>query len=238
MVKLNSLLRLAAISWFAVTTLLVACYAEDEQATEPDELVDETLTTPADQPPPDAMESIDTAEAIEPIDTPKAMGSIDAYREIVERPLFSETRRPPEPFTQPAAPAVPQISRAPAARADLVLLGVVITPDSRRAVLRSASDKKANLKGLGDDINGWQLAAIEPRKVRLTRGTEEKVLELERKAAPQRKPTKQTASRRRRAAAGGMPGVEPATTDPAKAARRSPSNTQIKKQPVAVDDEE
>jgi len=218
MVKLNRLLRLAAISWFTISTLFIACYAQDEQAAEADEPADQAVIPSTAHAPPEATESI------------------DIYKEIVERPLFSETRRPPDPVTEPVAPTLP--TRAtPAARADVVLLGIVITPDSRRAVLRSVSEKQADFKSLGDDVNGWQLDAIEPRKVRLTRGTEEKVLELERKAAPQSKPTKRVASRRRSAAAG-TPEVDPAATSPAKAAASDAEPNRTARRPASNADTE
>ena len=197
--NLNHQLTVAVLGWLAISIVPAACYATDEPVSEPSAEDSESLPT-----------GQGLTEDIE---------SIDKYEEIIERPLFSETRRPPQQTEDPA-PVEEPISRQSTAPSDFKLLGIVITPGMRGAIVKSARDEKAGIRSVGEDINGWRLAVIEPRQIRLTRGAEEQVVELERKAAPQRKPVRPRATRG--ATPTSVPAARPVTEpqDRADAAKR------------------
>lgn len=82
------------------------------------------------------------------------------FEAIVKRPLFSETRRPsPPPELAPTPiPAKPEASAAPLAA---TLIGIVISPDMRTAVLRMADGKNVTVSE-GDSVDGWKLSQVMP----------------------------------------------------------------------------
>ena len=86
---------------------------------------------------------------------PVAAQSLDQLSTILDRPLFSPSRRPPAP---PPAPPPP----------NLVLFGVVMDGEGARAVVRAGADKKLVRAQIGDEIDGWKVSQIEGRKVVLS----------------------------------------------------------------------
>jgi hypothetical protein len=100
---------------------------------------------------------------------PVAAQSLDQLSAILDRPLFSPTRRPPAP---PPAPApIVQAAEPPAPPPpppNLVLFGVVMDGESARAVVRAGADKKLVRAQIGDEIDGWKVSQIEGRKVVLS----------------------------------------------------------------------
>jgi hypothetical protein len=100
---------------------------------------------------------------------PVAAQSLEQLSTIVDRPLFSPTRRPPAP--PPAPPPIVQAAEPPAPPPpppDLVLFGVVMDGEGARAVVRSGADKKLVRAQIGDEIDGWKVSQIEGRKVVLS----------------------------------------------------------------------
>jgi hypothetical protein len=95
---------------------------------------------------------------------PVAAQSLDQLSMILDRPLFSPSRRrlpaPSPPVVQ--APAPPAL---PAPPPDLVLFGVVMDGESARAVVRAGADKRLLRAQIGDEIDGWKVAQIDGRKV-------------------------------------------------------------------------
>src|ERR1700742_2840668 len=75
---------------------------------------------------------------------PVAAQSLEQLSTILDRPLFSPSRRPPAP--PPALPPPPP---------NLVLFGVVMDGEGARAVVRSGTDKKLVRAQIGDEIDGW-----------------------------------------------------------------------------------
>lgn len=130
------------------------------------------------------------------------------YAGIVERPVFSEARRPDaeQPPLAPEPPAPPP----PPPEQPLHLIGVVLLPDRAAALLRleetevvslpvrahrpgsAAPLTKINSKVLrvlqGDTVEGWQLASVEANKVVLRRNQEVRELALVRPTTPPRNP--------------------------------------------------
>jgi hypothetical protein len=82
---------------------------------------------------------------------------LNQYDEIVERPLFLASRRPPE---------------------ELRLLGVLLAPQRIVALLQVDSSGKTARLEVGEKANGWQLETISARSVSLRRGDRVKNLQL------------------------------------------------------------
>lgn len=105
-------------------------------------------------------------EAINPL------ASLDkqSLRDMIERPLFTPSRRPPpEPAPSQAEPAfVPPPLPPPSP--DYMLLGIIRNGDRATALLRSQSDGRNLRVEAGDTIGGWEIAAVGTVSVRLKRG--------------------------------------------------------------------
>jgi len=100
---------------------------------------------------------------------PVAAQSLEQLSTIIDRPLFSPSRRPPAP---PPAPApIVQAAEPPAPPPpppNLILFGVVMDGESARAVVRAGADGKLVRAQIGDEIDGWKVSQIEGRKVVLS----------------------------------------------------------------------
>jgi|GEM_PF-1907990 len=100
--------------------------------------------------------------------------------EVVERPLFSETRRP--------------LSVAPAAEDDVsaagleeaTLIGIYNRGDGRRALLRVAPQGPTRTIAAGDEVEDWTVAKIGAERVVLHRGADTLELELKPAQRPER----------------------------------------------------
>ena len=90
---------------------------------------------------------------------------------MVERPLFSATRRPPPaPLALPPAGFAPPPSEPPAPLGpDIALSGVISGGGGGVALLRRPQDAAPVRLGLGGRLDGWTLAEIRPRAVVLRR---------------------------------------------------------------------
>jgi len=116
--------------------------------------------------------------------SPHADIDMEKYQVIVERPLFTTTRRLPDGETPVALSSEPTLVReAPSGAVNL--LGIVIVADTRRALLRFGPDD-TRLVSIGESVEGWELRNIEQGAVRLVRSGHEQRIELLRKAGPQR----------------------------------------------------
>jgi hypothetical protein len=105
------------------------------------------------------------------------MPALDHYSEVVERPLFVESRRPPEEEEQVSEPAKqPQL---PEKRPSYLLTGVMMTPERRTAFLKSVSDGEAKRVKQGDTLDGWLVKRVESRRVVLAQGSRSQVLKLQ-----------------------------------------------------------
>ena len=97
---------------------------------------------------------------------PLAAQPLDLLSDTRDRPLFSPSRRPPPP------PPPPVVARAepppPVPPPNVVLLGVVTDENGPRVVVRSGSSDKVIRARLGEEIEGWQVAQIESRRLVLS----------------------------------------------------------------------
>lgn len=135
-----------------------------------------------------ALDDLDVSQTVSFVDTP----DISDFSEIVERPLFAQSRRPPEPD---AAPSV-QTSRVEA----FDLVGVISSPAGSVALLRKKQSEDV-LRGLeGEEVGGWKIREIKPTEILLERGDFSELLTIndtERKPAPRtRKATPKTTKKK------------------------------------------
>ena len=91
------------------------------------------------------------------------------FADIVARPLFSTTRRPPAPKPRPIPKPVvikkPPPPREPPLRAQLV--GIVKGNGRRIALLRETGSNKTQKLSTGDTIQSWEIEAIGDATVRM-----------------------------------------------------------------------
>ena len=102
-----------------------------------------------------AMTSRLAALAIPKMPAKTAMANFEA---IVARPLFLEARRPALP--KPAVAAADQ-QEAPTPSFAATLLGVIVSPSVKSAIVRLASGKSVAVAE-GETVEGWQLKRVTP----------------------------------------------------------------------------
>ncbi|MGK9167962.1 hypothetical protein KXR53_16765 [Inquilinus limosus] len=91
---------------------------------------------------------------------------LSALTETVARPLFSPTRRGPQPppVVEAAAPPPPPPTPPPA----VTLQGVILAGDSTVALLRRDDTGEIMTARPGDDLSGWHVDRIEAGSVTLS----------------------------------------------------------------------
>lgn len=106
---------------------------------------------------------------------PPAGPGPDLVAVIAGRPLFSETRRPPEAAPETVTP--PDAPRPPAQPLRATLQAVLGGPDARMALLADSGGTIHRLRQ-GDELQGWRLETIDPLQVRFTRDGNSLILPL------------------------------------------------------------
>ncbi len=139
---------------------------------------------PAELPQWEAARSEAPDAAANPGFRPFRMPPQQTFSELVERPPFSQSRRPAE------VKAVRQTRQAPV-RKELrfSLIGVILQPDKQYALVRQAGKKDILRLGRGEKIDGWQVDSILPDRLVLSYADD--VVELELKDAKIKRPTVQ-----------------------------------------------
>ena len=99
-----------------------------------------------------------------------------SFDEIAERPLFSETRSPPEPPPPPPKEAEPP---PPLERDLFTLMGVAISGAERVAIVRSKKSGSIQQVAVGDELDGWRVDRIETKKVVFVNGNDEETVEMQ-----------------------------------------------------------
>ncbi|WP_152535558.1 hypothetical protein [Bradyrhizobium sp. Ai1a-2] len=86
-----------------------------------------------------------------------------------DKPLFSPTRRPPPKPVAPVARQEPPPPPPPPP--SVVVLGIISENGDGRAAIRAGGngDKVTRVRA-GDDVRGWKVERIEPRRLVLTQG--------------------------------------------------------------------
>ncbi len=112
--------------------------------------------------------SLDAAppETVAPPPQPAAPRAkpIEAYSETLERPLFHASRKP-APKLATASPEAPAT-----ASPVLKLVGVMIGPEGRSALIRMPSSADLVEVSVGERIDGWRLETIETDRIVLGSG--------------------------------------------------------------------
>ncbi|WP_020188163.1 hypothetical protein [Methylopila sp. 73B] len=127
-----------------------------------------TQETTEDRPAPPAAEA-----ALNPL---SALGadSLSAFR---DRPLFTPSRRAPQPPAAVEAEPEPEpetvTARPPAPQPNLRLAGVIEGPEETVAVVEDMGSNTVSQLRLGDMLDGWLVTAIDSSSLRLTLGEQE-----------------------------------------------------------------
>lgn len=99
---------------------------------------------------------------------------VATYREVKERPLFSDTRRPP-PLAKSAggnaARATPLVGK-------WKVTGIVVAGQSSFALVEGIRDRKTVRLQLGTPLDGWQLDEIHPDRLVFSSAEANTVLQL------------------------------------------------------------
>lgn len=105
-----------------------------------------------------------------------ALPPLGAYADVVQRPLFAPTRRPPPP--EAAQDLL-------GAAEGFALLGTVIADDRRSALIRYGRPPRLARLGEGQAVEGWTVRTILPDRVLLEHGATRRELTLrDRPGAP------------------------------------------------------
>ncbi len=88
-----------------------------------------------------------------------------AYPAIAEHPLFAPDRRP---WMPPPPPAPAPADNGPGPLAEYRLVGIVVSDGVRRALVKPARDGKTIVLSEGEQLDGWTLREIAPRRLRFT----------------------------------------------------------------------
>lgn len=102
----------------------------------------------------------------------------DHFLGITERPIFVATRRPP-PIPLPAEPPKPSMKKG-----QFALLGTMIVPDGKFAILLEKSGNKSRTVPEGKEINGITVKSVTPDRVVLSQNDDTEVLVLKTAVAP------------------------------------------------------
>jgi hypothetical protein len=90
------------------------------------------------------------------------MPPLSSFADVLARPLFSETRRRPKAgMARDDKPA------------DFTLVGIVISPTERHALLSHGTPAQLEHVAVGQSVDGWTVTAIEPSRVLLAQGARE-----------------------------------------------------------------
>jgi general secretion pathway protein N len=99
-----------------------------------------------------------------------AMAPVADFSAILERPLFSPTRRPPAEGAVAAVASEPELQ--------VTLVGVIISSEEQIAIVRPNDESRFARLSVGDSFQGWTLDSIEPSRVTFRRGDVEEHIEL------------------------------------------------------------
>jgi len=94
------------------------------------------------------------------------------YSAISKRPLFVAGRRMPPPAPEPAVAAAPTTAPLPS------LVGIMIEPDKKMAVVKRVNDAKILSLEEGQSIDGWLLKDVKNSKITLQSGNNQQTLAL------------------------------------------------------------
>lgn len=100
-----------------------------------------------------------------------SMAPLITFSAVLDRPVFSRSRRPP---AEEVAAISPKISNV----LDLTLKGVIYSEGERIALFAPKGSKDVLRLTEGSSYQGWELFVVEPSRVRFRRGDREEALAL------------------------------------------------------------
>jgi hypothetical protein len=110
-------------------------------------------------------------------DTPLQNPAISTFAEIVERPLFTQSRRPaPKKDTK--------VAEAAAKPETFELIGVIISPAGHMALLRTLATSEIVRAVEGQTVGGWEVRTINPTEIILQQGDDSQALKINDATAP------------------------------------------------------
>ena len=116
------------------------------------------------------------------IETTDTFVDIEAYENIINRPLFNDDRKP-YVYAAPVAEQKPVKTKErpmpTKPQQQLSLTAVVITPEKSLAILQAGNSKTLQRIKLGEMIDGWTLTEIQDQSIVLEQGGQTQTLELE-----------------------------------------------------------
>jgi hypothetical protein len=135
------------------------------------------------------LKAIRSAKPLAPDDgrdlfTRRSVPSAAELAGVVQRPLFSPTRRPAEPAPPVPAPVAVSVPPPKIDTGQYRLMGVVIEGDTKLAVLRAVRGNGVFRASEGERIEEWTVVAIEPAAVLLRQGDVEDMVLLQDNDAP------------------------------------------------------
>lgn len=108
----------------------------------------------------------------------------EEFNAIVDRPLFSPDRKPPE-NASPIEASSPAAETGGDAPRQIVLAGTATDQANRAvAILHDVSQGVQFRVWVGDQVNGWRVKEIRPRMVVLATATEEVTVTLDEPVLP------------------------------------------------------
>ncbi len=133
------------------------------------------------------------------------MAPVETFSAVVERPLFSPTRRPPPQGTATIESPEPEL--------DVTLVGVIISAAGRIAIVKAKGASQFARVSAGDSFQGWTLDSIEPDRVSFRRGEIEVHIELTyEEPPPVQKPQRRKRKTREQRPQGQSQGQTPSQT--------------------------
>ena len=105
-----------------------------------------------------------------PADPSFVMAPAESFSAILERPLFSPTRRPPAEGTVTIESAEPEL--------EVTVVGIIISSEEQIAIIKPKGESRFVRLSEGDSFQGWILETIEPDRITFQRGDIEEHIEL------------------------------------------------------------
>ena len=98
------------------------------------------------------------------------MAPAENFSAILERPLFSPTRRSPAEGTVTIESAEPEL--------EVTVVGIIISSEEQIAIIKPKGGSQLVRLSEGDSFQGWTLETIEPDRITFRRGDIEEHIEL------------------------------------------------------------
>lgn len=114
------------------------------------------------------------------LDAPAAafeLAGLETYDEIIARPLFTQTRRPPSPETAETK-AKKQAKTEPLP--DWKLVGTAITTEKQAALVWDTRNRRFVRLEPGMKQGNWEIAAVQPEVIVMSNGTVQREIKLPR----------------------------------------------------------